>query len=57
MIKTTYKPGEDILSSSNKNNYYQSYWHDKLCNKGLWHKGIRYQECYYFNDKGIKYIL
>jgi hypothetical protein len=59
MIKSTYKPGEDIISTNNKNKnrYSQYYWNGELWYKGLWYKGIRYQECYIWDNKGIKYII
>jgi hypothetical protein len=57
MIKVTYKPGKQLSSISNKNNYYQSYWNGKLWYKRLWHKGIRYQECYIWRNKGLKYRI
>jgi hypothetical protein len=62
MIKITYKPGKEISSTKNKNNYYQpsDQWSDDL-----WYKGYRkndnfigYSECYMvWRNKGIKYII
>jgi hypothetical protein len=53
----TYKPGKRILS--NKNNYVQINWSNKLWYKGYWkNKRIGYCESYMeLRNKGITYII
>ena len=60
MIKSTYKPGKQLSSTKNKNNYYQAYFTGKLLYKGYVNKNnyIGYQEAYRdWMNKGIKYRI
>jgi predicted nucleic acid-binding protein len=60
MKMITYKVGKRILPISNKNNYYQFYFADKLIYKGYVknNKKIGYSEDYKdWLNKGIKYKI
>ena len=61
MKEVKYKPGKEILSYSNKNNYCQYYdWYGMLWYKGYRknNKHIGYEEYYLGRmNKAIKYII